>query len=156
MSGAPSGILVIGVGNTYRRDDAAGLQIVRQLQAEDLPGARIVEASGEGIALMELWKGVESVILVDAVSSRAVPGTVHELDARKEPIPTGFFHYSTHAFSVAEAIELAWALGQLPPEVVIYGVEGACFEAGEGLSRAVEAAVPEVARRIRKRVQKGS
>jgi hydrogenase maturation protease len=51
------------------------------------------------------------------------------------------FHGSTHAFGVGEAIELARALGRLPRRVLVYGVEGREFAAGEGLSPAVAAAV---------------
>ena len=86
-------------------------------------------------------------MLVDAVRSGAPPGTVHRLDARAAPAPTGFFHYSTHAFSVAEAIELARSLNELPPHLIVYGIEGESFAAGEGLSPAVEQAVEVVVER---------
>jgi hydrogenase maturation protease len=65
------------------------------------------------------------------------------------PLPALFSRVSTHAFGVAEAIELARALGQLPPALVVYGVEGATFEAGAGLSAAVAAAVPQVVAQVR-------
>jgi hydrogenase maturation protease len=144
MTGLLAPVRVIGIGNAYRRDDAVGLYVARQLKALDLRGVEVVEASGEGTGLIELWKGAETVILLDAVHSGAEPGTIHRLDAHGQPIPVGFFHYSTHAFGVAEAIELARALDQLPPRVVIYGIEGADFEAGEGLSPVVSAAAPQV------------
>jgi hydrogenase maturation protease len=58
------------------------------------------------------------------------------------------FHYSTHAFSVAEAVELARALGELPPKLVLYGIEGKNFDCGIGLSSEVEKATEEIVRRI--------
>jgi hydrogenase maturation protease len=145
--------IVIGIGNEYRRDDSAGLWVARQVKEMDLLDVRVLEASGEGTTLMEMWKGFGSVVLVDAVHSGSEPGTIHELDAHGRSIPTGFFHYSTHAFSVAEAIELARALDQLPPRLLIYGIEGEQFEAGAGLSPAVQAAVPEVARMVREIIE---
>jgi hydrogenase maturation protease len=147
--------LVIGIGNEYRGDDAAGLRVARHLKEMTLPGVSVREASGEGTALMEMWTGFGSVILIDAVQSGAEPGTVHRLDASSDSIPTGFFHYSTHAFSVAEAIELARALGQLPRQLFVYGIEGERFAAGVGLSPAVEAAVPEVVRLLRETIEAG-
>jgi hydrogenase maturation protease len=60
-----------------------------------------------------------------------------------------FSRVSTHAFGVAEAIELARALRQLPPVLVVYGVEGATFETGAGLSTVVAAAVPQAVARVR-------
>ncbi len=142
--------LVIGVGNAMRGDDGAGLAVARALAARVGPGVRVMEASGEGAALMDAWCGAETVILVDAARSGAPPGTIHRFDAVREPMPARFFHYSTHAFSVAEAVELARVLGALPPRLLVFGIEGRTFEAGAALSpeaaRAAEEAAEEIAR----------
>jgi len=119
------------------------------LRGAKLRRTKIVEATGESAGLMELWRGAEDVILVDAVQSGAKPGTIHRLDARTERVPIQFFHCSTHAFGVAEAVELGRLLGQLPPRLVIFGVEGRHFSVGQRLSPAVAASVEEAARRIR-------
>jgi len=50
--------------------------------------------------------------------------------------------------SVAEAIELARALGQLPPKLVVYGIEGKDFSAGVGLSPEVEGRIAELTERV--------
>lgn len=140
-------ILVIGLGNDYRRDDAAGLVVARKLRSAGI-NARIIEESGEGAGLIEAWKGTELVILIDAVHSDSAAGTIHRLDPGLQSIPSRFFHYSTHAFSVAEAVELARALGELPPKLVLYGIEGKNFDSGVGLSSEVEKATEETVRRI--------
>jgi hydrogenase maturation protease len=140
-----SATVIIGIGNEYRRDDAAGLIVARQLKNMEIPGVGVIEASGEGAALMESWKEAQVGILIDAVQSGARPGTIHCLDLNAATVPASFFGYSTHAFSVAEAIELARALNQLPPRVILYGIEGKNFEAGIGLSAEVKIAVKTVA-----------
>ena len=142
-------IKIIGIGNPFRRDDSVGLAAARRLR-ETCSGAVVVEeASGEGGDLMERWRGCDRVILIDAVRSGARPGTIHRLDASSGPIPKAFFSYSTHAFSVAEAVELARALGRLPRELVIFGIEGLDFSTGEGLTPPVEEALEEVVDNIR-------
>ena len=141
-------VLIIGIGNEYRGDDGAGLVVARRIKELNLHDVRLMEASGEGAALMEAWQGAEAVILIDAVYSGGTPGTIYRFDARAESISAKFFHYSTHAFSVAEAIELARALDQLPPRLIVYGIEGQRFDAGVGLSAAVERATQEVVRRL--------
>ncbi len=103
--------------------------------------------------MIEAWQGAAWVMLVDAVHSGASPGTIHRLDARAAPMPTGFFHYSTHAFSVAEAIELTRSLDQLPAHLVVYGIEGANFAAGVEFSPPVEQAVEVVVERIAQEVR---
>ncbi|KPK46959.1 MAG: hydrogenase maturation protease [Dehalococcoidia bacterium SM23_28_2] len=148
MPPAKSGTLIIGLGNQYRRDDAVGLTVARYLKEQVPKHVRVLEASSEGASLMESWKDADAVILIDAVHSGAEPGTLHRLDAHTQPMPSEFSHCSTHAFSAAEAIELARALGQLPPRLVVYGVEGKTFESGLGLSLEVEKAVQKVVERV--------
>ena len=153
MTAAQPGIVVIGVGNEYRSDDGAGIAVARRLRALFPTGVTILEESGEGTALMEAWQGASWVMLVDAVRSGASPGTIHHLDARAAPLPMGFFHYSTHAFSVAEAVELARSLDELPAYLAVYGIEGANFTAGVELSPAVEQAVEVVVERLAEEVR---
>lgn len=142
-------VLVVGVGNAYRSDDGAGREAARRVGAAAWPGVAVREASGEGASLMESWDGFERVYLIDATCSGAPPGTIHRFDAAAGPMPVRFFHYSTHVFSLAEAVELGRALGRLPPELVVYGIEGHSFEAGQRLSAPVQEAVNGVVSRLR-------
>lgn len=141
-------VLLIGVGNEFRQDDGVGLAIVRSLRSRLLVQiaamTTMIEASGEGAALLEAWQGFDRVYLFDAVASGATVGTIHRIAAHQETVPTAFFHYSTHAFSVAEAVELARSLQQLPPELILWGVEGKHFAMGLGLSPDVEQAVETI------------
>lgn len=142
-------ILIIGIGNQYRGDDGVGLRIAQDIKKMSHDHVTVIEQSGEGISLMDSWKDSDTVILIDAVHSCAQPGTIHRFDVHTQTIPAKFFHYSTHAFGVAEAIELARALKQLPQNLIVYGIEGKCFEAGIGLSLEVEKAVEEVMMRVK-------
>lgn len=146
-------LLVIGVGNAFRRDDGLGPAVLAALQSNLPAGVCLSAQSGEGSTLMAAWQGYERVLLIDAVCSGAPAGTLHVLDAHQTPIPSRFFHYSTHAFSVAEAIEMARALGELPAQMTLMGLEGADFGAGQGLSPAVQAAWPQLIERLQAEIQ---
>jgi len=148
-----SAILLIGVGNDYRGDDGVGLLIARRLEARRLPNVAVIEEAGDVATLMEAWTNADMVMLFDAVRSGAEPGTIHRFDAHVRPIPAKLFRYSTHAFSVAEAIELARVLGRLPPHLVVYGVEGKAFEAGTTLSVEAETAAHRVVERVAREIQ---
>lgn len=139
-------LLVIGAGNELRRDDAAGLEAARRLCG--FPGVEVREARGDMTSLADLWDAADRVVVVDAARSGAVPGSVHRFDATSDALPAAFGHGSTHALGVADAIELARALGRLPSKLIVYGIEGEDFSAGEGMSDAVAAAVDEAAIRI--------
>ena len=80
-------------------------------------------------------------MVVDAAASGASPGTVHRFDARAAPLPAAHLRSSTHAFGVADAVELARALGRLPGRLDVYAIEGGDFSLGAGLTPPVAAAV---------------
>lgn len=134
-------MVVIGIGNAFRRDDGAGLAVARRLEGR--PDITVCSHHGEGTGLMALWRGRGRVVVIDAASSGAAPGTVLRLAA--DAIPAEMRFFSSHAFGLAEAVAMARALGELPAEFTVIAIEGADFSAGEGLSEAVAAAVDEVA-----------
>lgn len=142
----PGEVLVIGVGNPYRRDDGFGVAVLQRLREFDAAGVRIVEESGEPTALIARWSGEHSVIMVDAVSSGATPGTVHRLECGDGNWDTGARAgaASTHGLGIADAVELGRSLDRLPRRLVIFGVETADVSNGEGLTSPVAAAVDPV------------
>jgi hydrogenase maturation protease len=137
-------ILLIGIGNEYRSDDGLGILAAREILRRHLPGIRVVEQSGEGTRLMETWEGYHEVLIVDAICSGKAHGDVHRIDAACMTVPKGFFHYSSHSFGVAEAIEMARELGRLPGVLMLHGIEGAQFEPGIGLTDPVVRSMPEL------------
>jgi hydrogenase maturation protease len=140
--------LVIGIGNAWRRDDAAGLEVARRLR-----DAGLRAHDSDPSRLLDLWAGESEVIVVDAAASRAEPGTIHRLDGLEDDLPAWLSCSSTHHLGVGEAVELGRCLRRMPGNLEILGIEGACFEAGEGLSapvaRAVDALSAELLARLR-------
>lgn len=141
--------LIIGVGNRFRGDDGIGPALADRLRAEPLESCDIVDSSGEAAELMELWEGHDLVVIVDAVKSDMLPGTIHAVDVGDDHLPLEAFQASTHTFGLAQAVELARALGRLPQRLIIYGVEGSDFAPGQAMSDAVSGTAEIVADRIR-------
>lgn len=141
--------IVLGIGNPDRGDDAAGRAVVRLLRGAPPDGVEIVEQDGEATAVLAQLEDAAAAFVVDACASGAPAGTVRRFDVAAGPLPQAAFGLSTHGFGLAEAIELARALGQLPPYCVVYAIEGSSFDAGAPLSSTVAAAVVAVAERLR-------
>jgi hydrogenase maturation protease len=139
-----SKIVVIGIGNIFRLDDQAGIVVAKEIAKKQIPDVIVTEQSGEGTALMEAWKDAEAAIIIDAVCSNNLPGTIHRFDADELKIPFNFFNYSTHAFSVAEAVELSKALKLKTPRLIVYGIDGRNFGIGERLSEEVRSKVQDL------------
>ncbi len=114
-------IRIIGTGSPFG-DDACGLAAARQLAEDPPPGVEVVVADRPGAGLIELLDGVEAALVIDAVRSGAPPGTIHDLDLRK--LPGSFLRpVSSHDLGVAEALQLADALGRLPAHGRLLGIE---------------------------------
>ena len=141
-------ISVIGIGNPFRQDDAVGLHVARELKGCVAEVVSVVEKSGEATELMEAMENAEALILVDALQSGMAPGTVHRFDVSTISLPKNCFSCSTHNMGLAESIEMARALDKLPETVIVYGIEGDCFDPGETLSPQVSKAIGETAENI--------
>jgi hydrogenase maturation protease len=138
-------LLVVGCGNRDRGDDAAGLLVARRLRQM---GYQAAELTGAATDLLELWRDAETVILVDAAVTGAAPGAIHFWRGPEAVLHSAAPRGSTHLVGVADALRLAAALGRLPRELIVYGIEGARFGIGEPPSPEVAAAVEVVCRRI--------
>jgi hydrogenase maturation protease len=140
--------VVIGVGNAWAGDDAAGLLVARIVRERAPSGLAVIEHEGEPTALLDEWQDAALAIVVDATSGGGRPGEVRVMDATAAPLPAGFTGTSTHAFGLAEAIELGRALGRLPGRLVVVGVEGSRFDAGAEPGAEVAAALEQAADQV--------
>ena len=140
--------LIIGLGNEHRGDDGSGLYVARALRSRLAGRARVEECTTEGIALLELWRDADRVLLVDAVRSGGVPGTVHRFEVGDGFSPGVRPATSTHGLSLIEAVALGRGLGCLPRELVVYGIEADNVTVGDGLTPRVSRAVEETTERI--------
>lgn len=140
--------LVVAAGNPERGDDGAGPAVLALLRdpplAAELFAPRVVPPD-----LYARWSPERAVILVDAVRSGAAPGTVHRLDARARPLPAELCGLSSHGLGLAQAVELARALGALPARLTVYGIEAGACALGTAPCPEVRAAAAEVAAAIR-------
>lgn len=126
--------VLIGIGNSFRGDDAAGLKV-----AEACGG--IALESPDAAEILATWEGAAELIVVDAVESGAAPGFIHRIDASARPLPAELFTTDSHHFGLAQAIELGRALGRLPARVLVYGIEGRSFGYEEAISEEVRVAI---------------
>jgi hydrogenase maturation protease len=143
-----SSILVVGTGNSWRGDDAVGLEAATALRERLPESVRVLATEAEQSSLLDEWEGCDAVLIVDAVHSGANPGTVHRVDLNAEIVPHAVLRGSTHHFSLGDTIELARALRRLPAQALFFGVEGAIYAPGEPLSPAVAEALPAIVEEI--------
>lgn len=150
----PGAIKIIGIGQSLRGDDAAGLSAVRlwieTFHAESLPrGVQVELAELPGLGLLNMLEGTRLAILVDAVRSGGRAGTIHLLtQGQLDNFNEG--SGSAHGWGVAETISLGrqLSLTNLPTELILIGIEAGQVDLGEKLSPDVASSLPEVVRMI--------
>lgn len=135
--------LVVGIGHAFRRDDGIGPLVAEKLAAMAVDGVEVLIHHGEGADLMSRWRGYDLVVLVDATVSGAAAGTVQSWDGATA-LPTSCFAKTSHVFGLAEAVEMARLLGELPPHLRIIGIEGVDFSPGQTITPSVLKSLDDV------------
>ena len=148
MSEKNRDVLLVGIGNEFRKDDGVGCYVVGKIMSRG--GGRLAAKilAREGTDLIECWRGYGTVYVVDAAMSGSEPGTVHRFEIPGQEIPKSVFRTSTHAFSLADVIHLAQTLDALPPKVIVYGIEAGSFEHGSGLTEKVKSGADKLAEEL--------
>jgi hydrogenase maturation protease len=137
-----SEIVVIGIGNDFRRDDGVGWAVAAGIGDRTLPGVRAMTAVGEPAAILEAWADVSLAIVVDAaLGDGTAPGTIRRWTLDDDDWPAVL---SSHAMGLPQTYALGAAVGQVPEKLVVFTVDIADADHGVGLSPLVAAAVPGV------------
>jgi hydrogenase maturation protease len=145
--------LVIGVGNPLRGDDGVGVRVAEVLAEPTLPqDVTVVDGGTQGLGLASLMGGHRRVILVDAVDMGQEPGSFARFTPEEARLLGDAARLSIHGAGLRDALLLAQALGMLPEEVVIFGVQPARIEWEDALSPEVEAGLPILIEAIMKEV----
>jgi hydrogenase maturation protease len=139
-------MIVIGVGNPYRRDDGLGPHVIDRLREFGLPDSVLAVSRGETTELMDLWAGADLAIVIDAVRSEPChPGRIHRLAVFDPPAERS---RAAHGLDLGDAVELARVLGRLPTRLVLFAVEVDDTGHGIGLSAPVAEAAERSAEEI--------
>ena len=158
MGNDPVKILIAGVGNELRQDDAFGVLLAQQLQQVSiLPASvKVMEIGSAGIHLVQqLFDRYDVLILLDIVKWGGPAGTIHfkEVDVKDvNQLPTeekNAFLADMHYINPLKALMMAKALQVLPGEVLFLGCESQEHEEiGIGLSAAVRSALPVAVQKV--------
>jgi hydrogenase maturation protease len=143
--------IVLGVGNPILMDDGVGLHVVEEIKKHPQysPDTPIDVAYTGGLNLLDMIRGYEKVILVDAIrQDTSTPGEVKRFNLKDA---SSLHSYNPHDVSLPEALTLARSLGEssLPTEIIVIGiVVKQTFDFGEQLSDEVRNAIPTAVRMV--------
>ena len=144
----PHKTLILGIGNLLMGDEGVGVAAIRRLEQNGLEGeADLLDGGTGGFHLLEAFQNHERLILVDAAADGKPPGTVSVIRPRfASDYPPAL---TAHDIGLKDLIESAALLGKTPQVDLITISIGDLSEMTLQLSQSVEAALPEVERRVR-------
>lgn len=141
-------VLILGLGNPDRGDDGFGPQVVKLLEGRLPPDVAATALGTDIMMLVPEWAKYAAVICIDAATLETRPGTVHRFDLAERDLPRRRLPPSSHGFGLIEAVELSRVLGEQPGAIIVFAVEGLCFDAGAAMTPQVTAALEDVAGRV--------
>jgi hydrogenase maturation protease len=130
--------LVLGLGNPILSDDGLGLYVAQRLRETPLPETvDIRESEVAGLRVLELVRGYQKVVIIDALCSGREPGEIVRYDAAD--FVGGHRYVSAHSIGLGTTLELGRRLGyDMPTDVVVFAVEAVDVETfGERFSSPV-------------------
>jgi len=140
-------ILVAGIGNSWLRDDGFGGEVVKRLEARELPEGTVVLDFGTGglDLAYEVMRGYDALVLVDVSRQGGEPGTLYVMEAREEDVAADIEDgamVDPHGMDPATVLRFVRAVGGWPGRVLVIACEPASVEdVGMGLTPEVAAAV---------------
>ena len=149
---------MIGIGQSLRGDDAAGLEALRQWQEKfpemaGRPELRVEASELPGFALLEMLEDVDAAILIDAVRSSAKPGTIHRL-SEEELLSFTSDAKSAHGWGVAETLVVGRLLDRIEDiPIRLIGIETEQTVLGAEMSRAVLSGIPSACKAIQEEIE---
>lgn len=138
-------VVILGVGNLLQSDEGVGPQFVGRFERSwTMPAtALLIDGGTSAMELLDELACVDLLLVVDAVSIGAQPGTVVVL--KGERVPEFFsLKISPHQVGLLDALAALRLQGESPSEIVILGVEPGVLDLSMELSPTVQDALPRL------------
>lgn len=139
-------VVVIGIGNLIMKDDGVGIHVVRALADCKFPAGidlKIIDGGLEPDLAVLIDEGVNKLILVDAVQAGGQPGEIYRF-LINEVANSGYQTRSAHYLNMQQSLQMMKLMGNLPPEIVVAGIEPADMTPGMELSPQIKARLPAI------------
>ena len=137
-SGSQPNVLVMGVGSILMTDEGIGIRAIEELKKRyRFPeNVELLDGGTSGIELLSYISRRDYLVIIDAIKSGNVPGTVLKVEG--EDVPAQFrTRISPHQLGISDLLAAAMLTDEMPKQLVLFGIEPKDIVLGIGLSREV-------------------
>ncbi len=138
-------ILVLGIGNVLLTDEGIGVRALNELERRyTFPeNVELLDGGTAGIELLRHIRNRDYLIIIDAMKFNQEPGTVTRVEGLD--VPAAFrTRISPHQLGLSDLLAAAMLTDELPPNLVLFGVEPENLDIGLDLTDTVEASVEKL------------
>jgi hydrogenase maturation protease len=152
----PPKIVILGVGNLLLSDEGIGVHVANELMKMSLPPeVTVAEGGTDGFGLLNIITEADRLIVVDAVTGGAAPGSIYRFDIDEvRNCPSGF-KTSVHQIGILEVLDLSGLIGKTPYTTVI-GIEPKSLKMGMELSAEIKIKIPKIIELILNELKRGA
>ena len=148
-------ILIYGIGNPYRCDDAVGIKVAQQLAERiNQDTVDVKWGSIDGLAILDEIIGYDRALFIDSVKTKnGKPGDIYKINIASF---RNMHSFSSHGIDFANALELGRKFNlEIPKTTEIYGIEIEDNETfSEKCTPSVNTAIPELVGTIKSEIDK--
>lgn len=133
-------ILILGVGSILMMDEGIGVRAIEELESRyKFPeNVELLDGGTSGIELISYFSGKDYLIIIDAIKGGTEPGTVLKVEG--EDVQAKFrTRISPHQIGISDLLAAASLTGEVPKQLVLYGIEPKTIKMGIGFSDEVRA-----------------
>lgn len=144
-------LAVVGMGNLLLSDDGVGVHVLNKLRENPPEGVDLIDAGTAVLHTADCLRGVDRVVVVDAVKGGQKPGTIYLMSG--DDVLENDFSLSVHSLGLKTALRflgesdesVEWTVVGVEPETLKHGMQlsHAVRESVSGAIRAVENLIEE-------------
>jgi len=142
-------LVVIGLGNTLRRDDGIGIHLLRALRRKKIKGVDYLDFSTSSLDLVNRIDRYDAAILIDAIDAGLEAGKVKIFDLKDVACGLKEKAYSSHEMGLRYLSVLLNTL-DIKTKIYVAGIQAEDTSYGDSVSEALNDNIPEMINEISK------
>jgi hydrogenase maturation protease len=136
FSGLFMNTVLIALGNPLLSDEGVGVHILQEIEKR-VPEPRpfdLLDSGNSSMRVLHSLKDRKKAVFVDCALMGAKPGEMRRFTPEEVSSVKNLRGFSFHEGDLLKTLELAKMLGDLPEQVMIFGIQPASLDQGEKLS----------------------
>jgi hydrogenase maturation protease len=136
LSDTRAPVLLAGLGSPLMSDEGVGVYLAEEIARRDLlpPAIEVIELGTGNMNVLHAIAGRRKVVFIDCARMDAEPGTMRRFGMDEVVSRKVMPNWSAHEGDLLNLLEISRTIGELPDEVVLFGIEPVSIEYGQELT----------------------